>query len=823
MKPTTTPLGNGLALVAFSAGKDSTPAKAPPTNHLLVVDCSGSMSGALPDMRAQIKGKFPSLVGEKDTVSLIWFSGRGECGVIFEDVALRNLKDLAKVNAAVDRWLKPVGLTGFQDPLEEAARVIARLRKAHPGEAVALLFLSDGYDNQGSREKILATLGKIEADSAAVVEWGFYADRSLLSAMAAKLGGALLFTEDFSAYEPQITKVFGRKVAATPKKTLTLSGDAVGNVAFALSQGDVLTFGVEGGSVTVPPDVTTVYYLSASKGGAPTTGKPDEAVLPPVYAAISLFSSRMQPDVVLPLLKFTGDVRFITRFAKCFGKQKYSEFQADVTKAAFDAGARYQEGYDPTKVPDDNAVTVLDVLSILASDSTNRVLPYHPEWKYTRIGRAREDASSRFTDEETAEIASLQAQMSKPKITVAAVKTLQEKIASIVASKPEPLTFVPDEAEKEAGSTIENLVYNEDRPNVSLQVKVWGTVDLSKRLPPSMVGNLPEKFPTYIHRNYSIIRDGLVNVKSLPVKVSHETLANLKAKGVPVLSETKLDFEVEAVLDLGSLAVVNRSMTKTLSAKTLGEKVMQLTEARARQKVYQGYLKDYGGGKTSLGYSAIHGEEVSSWLKEQGITDYGGFAPKALTKESTDHYIGSELTVSLKGLSALPSLKEAVEKLAKGKGNAGALLMEPAIKDVALQYPEEGLTWLRARAEEATRETRELLREIAQIKLATVLGQVWFSEFTSLDNCKLTLKTAKLGDVQATFALSEVKIAILPLAGTATGEAPLCDYRGASWRLMGAGQGAAVYATSHGYPLHPEKCGFHRCVVCLRLRYYERF
>ena len=53
-----------------------------PTNYILCLDVSGSMAYDLPKIREQLKKKLPKLLREKDTVSIIWFSGRNECGVL---------------------------------------------------------------------------------------------------------------------------------------------------------------------------------------------------------------------------------------------------------------------------------------------------------------------------------------------------------------------------------------------------------------------------------------------------------------------------------------------------------------------------------------------------------------------------------------------------------------------------------------------------------------------------------------------------------------------------------------------------------------------
>src|SRR4051812_7410323 len=129
-----------------------------PTNHFAVIDCSGSMYHDLPRIREQLKRKLPKLLKEQDTISLIWFSGRGEFGTLLEAEPVATLTDLKAVEHAIDRWLKPCGLTGFTEPIQEAGRVVERVAKARPGSVSSLLFLSDGCDNQGTRAGILKVM-----------------------------------------------------------------------------------------------------------------------------------------------------------------------------------------------------------------------------------------------------------------------------------------------------------------------------------------------------------------------------------------------------------------------------------------------------------------------------------------------------------------------------------------------------------------------------------------------------------------------------------------------------------------------------------------
>jgi hypothetical protein len=240
-----------------------------PTNHVIIIDCSGSMYGELPKIREQLKKKMPKLLKDTDTVSIVWFSGRGQFGTLLEAEPVSTLADLQSVNQAIDRWLKPVCLTGFKEPLEEAAKVVERVAKKRPGSAFSLFFMSDGCDNQWSRPEILKAVEKAAGglSSATFVEYGYYADRPLLTAMAEKAGGSLIFAQHFDTYAPAFEGSLQKKLVGGKKVEITVPGDPVGGFVYALSEGDLLTFAVEGGKASVSEGVPEVWYLSPTPVG----------------------------------------------------------------------------------------------------------------------------------------------------------------------------------------------------------------------------------------------------------------------------------------------------------------------------------------------------------------------------------------------------------------------------------------------------------------------------------------------------------------------------------------------------------------------------
>lgn len=772
MKATSYKVSDTLYLVVQPAGKAVVKkAVEAPVNHIAVIDCSGSMYGELPRIREQLKLKLPKLLGENDTVSIVWFSGRGQFGALLEGERVATLTDLSSVNKAIDRWLTPQGLTGFKEPLEEVAALAARVSKKNPGAASSLFFMSDGCDNQWGRADVLKAVEKAAGAvaSATFVEYGYYADRPLLTAMAEKAGGTLIFADAFDKYAPAFEAAMQKKPSA-PRVEVKVGGDPVGGFAFAVSGGDLYAYEAGGGKATVPEDLPLVAYLSPSPVGADGMDVADIAkhvginkipdpskheVLSLAYAAVSLYSVRMKPDVVYPLLRALGDVRFIEQFSGCFGKQKYSEFM-DAAKSASLGQGRFEKGWDPNKVPKDDAFTVLDLLRVLAEDDGNRVLLDHPSFKYSRIGRARVDASTALSAKELEEVQRLGEEISKER-DVQKLKGLQDRLATLTAPKGEALKFVADPAPD--GYPVSALVYNEERPNISIQIRKEGTVDLSGRLPAEYrgdkVGKVPAQFRTFVYRNYAIVKDGLVNVQTLPVRLTRATFETLDKEGLVAQSrgeERAEDGSPIVLVDLSRLPIVNRKMVGSVSAKALFEKEYELARARAAQKVYNSFSKELlpAVQKKSEAFDALYGAEAAAWLKEQGFTDYSGFNPKTVQAESTDVYMAKELQVSLKGLSKLPSLKELREMIAKNKVNAPGQLMMAAYREVEAFAASKELRdasdqnvvverWFEQRQTDSTRSVRRLLRELAELKFSIVVGQVWPSEFKSIDENTLTI------------------------------------------------------------------------------------
>ena len=769
------------------------PAQAAPNHWIVVLDVSGSMLHNIEPMKRQLKNWLATHAAShgRDLITVIWFSGRGECDTLVEAQVLDGLKDFTLVNRAIDR-LRTVGMTGFRDPWELVAKVVTKVRAAHPGHQHNVIKMTDGCENQHSRVDVMHAVEKaaqLGLSSATLVACGYYADVPLLTSMAEKIGGTVIQTSDFDGFEP----VFKSAVAKTPaggKKTPVQIGDAVGGFAYAMQGNDLVVFGIENGGIAVPTDVTGVYYMSTVAVGTAATALDllcqaaanDVALTPPqsgivaaAYAAVALYAQRMVTKVVKPLLRALGDVAFIEQYSKCFGVDRYAAM-TDVAKLAAFGDGRFVRGRDPSRVPAKDAYTILDLVSDLQSEPDNFVLLDDPEFKYERIGRAGVPLDETFSAAEQAEIDALTAACvgTKGKAAVAAQKALADRRDAIMATKHAPLKFIANPAP--GGYSVSNIVTHAERPNISINVTREGTVDVLSRLPVTLSAHVPALVRTKTTRSYAIVKDGLLNVQTLPVRIEPKTWTKLAKAGlVPATYSPD-----RVVLNLAELPIINEAMVGDVSAKRLFTMSYELLCAQARQKVLKCYRDKYAP-KTQTRMLSVLGPEATEFLVSLGITD-GGFNPKVVAAPSTDVYKSKEIKVSLKGISSaigsgkVEEIKDRLTaldaKTPKTKPlTAGQRLFEPAIREVeaylaspahtGAQNPDEAfVAWITKATNDAVAKVRDLLKQIAAQKFAIAVGQVWPAEFGG-DLSKNSL-TMNLGgeDVVCTVQMTEPEVHI---------------------------------------------------------------
>jgi hypothetical protein len=738
--------------------------KALPTNFVFVIDVSGSMSGELGQIRTQLKNKLPQLVKENDTVTIVWFSGRNDAGILMENVEIKSLKKLQDINTAIDRFLRPIGATAFHKPLVLAKEAIQRIKKSSTNDGVfSLIFLTDGCNNDCSWSEVTKQLKTLEGDLAAstFVEYGYYADSEAIAQMAELVGGEKVVAEQFNDYDIVFENKLQKTYGSSKKTLVDVPANRAFDFAFVITPAnEIILYGITDDQVLVPEDTISLMFFTTKPSHSPShslvlayENKPELNKL--VYGALYVLTEKLQNEYADDIFKVLGDKNLYDVFTNAYGKQKLMNFKNMVKECVFDNTKQFLKGQVKNLVMDENAYCVMNFVSDLTDDDNALVYPLHEEFSYKRIGAKKVQAGS------TGELNESQ------KALLATAKNVDELKAitdSIAQTSQDVVKF--EYNDKTKGYPISNLVWSSERANLSINVKFDGYVNVPK----NQFGI--DKVDTFIFRNYTIIKDGILNITKLPVTLSKATFALFQGNGIIEAGLAYLPKQIY-VLDFSSLPIINKKMVKSISAKALAEKEYSLLKLQGLAKAYK-YYGELHFPKVSKGFVDQYGADAEAWLKELGITTYNGFNPKMTTEKSTDFYMAVELNTKIAKLSSLPTVASVIKKIDEGKTLTPAdELLKTAIDDYKTQTSSaiyKSLTsekmknevlenWLKSVNKTVSDQRKQLLQEIAQIKFSLILSKKWFTEFKSFEEDTLVQKIDGK-DLTFKFELTETQVNI---------------------------------------------------------------
>lgn len=724
------------------------------TNHIFVVDVSYSMYYDLPKIRTQLKNKLSNIMRDGDTISIVWFSGSRDCGVLKEEVEVKSLKTLSDLNDTIDRWLCPVGCTAFGSPLEVVHDIIGRISTNRPDSIFSMIFLTDGYNNDCPWHQVTSALQVLQNELAAstFVEYGYYADSRRITEMASLVGGEKVSTSDFNEFEP----VFDSKISSEiggGKKIIAYIPDAhLYDFAFSVGKdGSVLLYNIGDGEILVGSNVKEVHYFTSQLMGeehAPTTS---------LYAAIYVLSDKLLNDDAEKIFYALGDNHYYGMLVNAFGKQKLNAFKTAIKECIVDASKRFPAGQSTILPVPDDAYCLMNLIEDLGNIEGCLFYPNHNDFVYKRIGAKRVQRGEDLSATDKKRLAEAKDVAEITKIT----EELKKKNVKIDFKNSNP----------ERGYALTDLVWNSERANLSVRIRIEGEAVLPKN------DFQIDKVSTYKYNTFTLVKDGIVNVKKLPVSYSDRLVVFLATNKVgyelwrnPEPTPEPDDFRI--VIDLTSIPLVNRGMVKAISANALAEKEWELKKLQGDKKVYDFYRKELFP-KTSKSFVDMLGQDTADWLKTVGITDYNGYNPLTDAVKTSDSYLSVNLATKIKGLSSLPKVDAVKAKILAGStlklnewvmSDALKKYMEQTASDMFQSLSEEqqkGVlrTYLTTKSDMLNIRRRKVLQEIAEIKFALILSKKWFIEFQSFDENTLNL-TLDGQDLTFTFDLNEKEVEI---------------------------------------------------------------
>lgn len=719
-----------LSIVPIKVEHGTISTKTQGTNFYYVVDVSGSMSSELPKLRLHLKNQLSTLLKEEDRITIVWFSSDNQCGVLQENVQVCDITQLENLKKSIDRYLVPLGCTAFRKPLELVKDIIVRTNSSNPN---CLIFLTDGYNNDCKWSDVKHNLEALYShiSSAAFVEYGYYADSEKLSELAETIGGEKISADSFSVYEPLMNKKLSTGLFSTKKTEVVLGFEPIIPIVFGITEdNNISVFRTD--KINVPENISTIYAFS----GYENDQNVDETIL---YAASYILADKVLVEQTEDILAKLGDINLFKFYSNAFGKQKLFEFKDKVIGALEDKTKRFVDGKSDNIEIDETAFCIIELINFL-QESSSEFFPFSEYLKYNKISRSKEK-----TQELSVEHRHL----------LSEAKTAQElkSLYDIISKEYVNIEFKVKDKNK--GYSLDNLVYNEDRANVSILFRVEGTVEL-----PENKFGLTE-IETFRFFTYNIIRDGLVNFDILPVSINSDVV--IPEKLLPYLTVVGNTYNI----DIKSMPVMNRSMFRSLSATDLLMDTFELQKLKTANKVFKLASEP----KTNVGLIQKYGEECASWLSELGISDTSGFSPKTKQAESTDSYTSMELQVKLAGMSSIPKVEDVIKKITEAKKplTVSESLMKPYIDELSTMNTmlesvkssdsEAVSRVMKAKIDNLNKKKNEVMRNISINKFTSIINRKLFPEFTSFEDNTLEVIVDGI-PVKGTFVYANKQINI---------------------------------------------------------------
>jgi hypothetical protein len=705
-----------LAKAILSADKNVVKPKRQPVNHIMIYDRSGSMSGMLSTV---IEDMILSLenIKDGDTLSIGWFASEGRFGYIINGMFIKDNRE--KIVKILRQNNFTLGMTCFSDILGATNdSIIPELSNYSNG--FNLMFFTDGYPvvNDYSKEvkKVFDALEKMNrtVNNAMLVGYGDYYNKELMAQMAEKIGGTLVHQSKLDMFSGVLMKFLD---AGTSSKKIEVEIPIKAEFAYVINVDSiVLCPVVDDTKVIIPEDAQQFYFLSNTgllRGVVQTKGDTStvipENMIEGVLGAANIAIGQTKTTLAIDLLGKLGDIRLINVTNNAFTNAEYALAQDMIRDAISNPSVRFIGGKNKNYVPDPSAFCLMNALEVLGADDNAFFYPRHKAFEYNKIGVPS------FTKE------------GYPKM-------------------------VDDPNTK---CKFDDLVWNGSRLNLSIRAIIKGTVELNGD--PISVG-LPKTVTSFKWRNYTIIKDGHLNVFTLPVSMSYDTFEVLRVNGmIDRYEEWDRDTVYEVYLD--AVPMVNRAMTTPPLATEFCVWHMDEKMLEARIKATKGLLDKLDPeGTLTKEHMVEYTPEQEAFLEAQGITSKG-FNPPTTSGIAEDWYHANEFEVKIAGLSSLPSYNEVVKKIDAGKSVSDRerpvydmiMFYESKLKDIPQTYRK--IEFMQDHLEDSKTALRQLRHKIHSTKMGMLLSKQWFPDITTRDGSKINI-----GETEFTISIRQIKV-----------------------------------------------------------------
>jgi von Willebrand factor type A domain len=621
-------------------------------HHIHILDRSYSMYSDLPQLIENVKDTL-TVMDENDLISVIWFSGEGECKTVFKGKSKRDMDD---IKVMLDALKHPVGMTCFSESLEASLEVIEDLKVLCPNFSIT--FFTDGqpvvhdYDKEMRRIKELTSVLGDEIMALNVIGYGNYYNKELLSEMSeSSTFGRLIHSSQINDY----SEIFSHNyeiLSTMAAEKVRIETDKESQILYLTNKNTKLEEGVleldflskiKNQFFIITEDEDTVITLNDDVVNVKDiTGKVNSSSLNNLlYSLVYEYYYKGLADESLDIAHHSlHDKAIIDNHMKAFTAKERQDHTNFLESAIFQNKNRLMDGEaDASYVPSDDAFSVMDLLKLLSSGD-NYYVPLSSK-EYNRIGL-------KVTDE---------------------------------------FNLFQADKEKTPLAPMNELVFNQKHLNISIKYMIEGTVKINPKEAKRV--DLPSVIDSRIFRTQTIIKDGNLNIAKMKVLVSkdsYDRLMVLHSQGVvdfsTLLDEVDAQFDEEGSMNvtsvmvtfnLDSLPIINRMYAQKSTPEQILYNVKSINAFKAQQKVYNYYIKSLEDAsytnKKSEQFTPYNADQIRV-LEAHGLNqklDYQGVDLVKNEKSENDFYESRLLEFSLSGWSSLPKVEDVIKKVEEDK------------------------------------------------------------------------------------------------------------------------------------------------------------
>lgn len=598
-------------------------------HHILIFDRSGSMWGEITNLIENAKLALKKISSE-DFVSILWFSGAGQFKTLIKGA--KNNSDLEKL---LDSLKSTVGCTCFSEVLGEANAIIEDLKLICPNVEVTMFTDGETVTSWGTSEertRIMKQLDKMKDSILAfnTIGYGRYNKELLLEMSKKSQYGVMTHSsriEDFLnifennykmiqelggsplkiyAKGAEILYLTSRSASLTHEEIMVKTSDKKKNHVFVI-------LAPETDSLLIDGHLYSIKAIDQKILGA------NEVSFLIGLAYQRLYNNDKKSALHIMVksltLKYYADA-----IINAFTYDEIAPVIDALKVATFSPKDRILDQCNVDYIPAPDAFCIMDLFKLLAKYNAK----YIPSKNYERIGLKTTDNMNLFK-----------------------------------ADKDFP-----------ARGSFEDLVFNKEKLNVSIQFLQKGSVNLlpadaEKVGLPNAIGEVCQ------FRNHTIIKDGDINIKNLQVEFFDADCAKVFSNVVAskYTGSGLIEFlnPFTCSIYIPKLPIINELYAER--GQDL-DYIMSMVERENELQYIQKYIKyhiekvkELHPEAVAIGAMKDYTPEQIEVLKKHGISDklaYNAVSKETTKKEDADSYIVKTLEFQFKGFTSIPKVEDAI-------------------------------------------------------------------------------------------------------------------------------------------------------------------